>query len=964
MHIIFSPEYSGTVYVKPADGKNVMMDTVVVNTIGLLDILELRLGLHYEGMSDQDRLAYYYAATSKYMSHHPDNVLAESFKIAGLSTAKSILAWRDELRSAGWKFEGSEISGRLAVIIGVEEYFRENNCHDLADRLETVVEYLENHQFDCTGMTLSMPVNKSLLKPCIKRLVEAMEACGSVLECGDSVPDNSGDSRDVCRDSDDDSTGDCNKVNNLSKVRELVTGKKKGKIKLDPNDDSIQIWKFGDEYSACEYLSYSRLDDVDVWVNADNRLMDSYMALMDKPLTGSVEADSTPQLTRLPVMGLGMFSSPLNINTLIEWLNMPVHPLDKFFRSVLAETIVSNGGYLNEACADKINQYIEGKFVFLTEEQKALPEAEQEKIRLRDKSKRQKLVDVFLPQQLGTQLIEKERVHEFVSELSSWTSERAVVMAKDPDNSQWSDQLTAVAGMCDTFSILLETVQGDTVDFKTIDSWMSEVCQSGSFTNTIAEKGCRTVVDSPAKIASVAENCVWIGVDGDPKHEYECAFLYRSEKEKLQEMMTPWAEESQNSYYESLMMTPLLMTRGKLILVTRDRVGGETTLKHPLIVRLEQQIENIGDFVHTHSVGAEGRRKVELVDHTSVASGNSAVVSVDGSVASGNVPTDRELHFDHADKIKWPDHLSPTVIDTLVEYPFDYLMDQLLGITNDAKAQMADLKTVKGNVAHAVIQELFSPENGNSYANATAIEGRIAKEFEKTYKEVLEAKGALLLLSENRLEEKLFHGQLRHCVDVLLEILKDNNLKVTGCERCVESNMNLGLPKATDKDGNILERDMIGYIDMTLEDKNGHPVVFDFKWTSSPKRYQDTLKDNRSTQLELYRLMLSREKKDEVQRVAYFLMPEARLYSQEQFDGRHFVLVKPENRDNIVVQLRQSAIYRKNQIESGLVEVNGVYEDLQYVKDTDSKGLFPLKKTDDGTQESNAFSMYNLFNSK
>lgn len=951
MHIIFSPEYSGTVYVKPADGKNVMMDAVVVNTIGLLDILELRLGLHYEEMPSQDRLAHYYAATSKYMSLHTDNLLAESFRIAGLSTAKSILSWRDELRSAGWNFEGHEISGRLAVIIGIEKYFRENKSPDIADRLDAVVECLENHQLDCTGMTVSMSVEKSLLKPSVKRLVEAMESVGAVLECDDSVSNNSGDSRDVCRDSDDDSSGDCNKVNNLSKVRELVTGNKKGKIKLDPTDDSIQIWKFPDEYSACEYLSYSDLEDVDVWINADNALMDSYMSLMDKPLTGSVTEDSSPQLTRLPVVGLGLFSSPLNINTLIEWLNMPVHPIDKFFRSVLAEAIVSNGGYQNEGCADKINQYIEGKFVFLTEEQKTLPESEQEKIRLEDKSKRQKLVDVFLPQSLGSQLIEKKKVHMFVSELSSWASKRAVVMAKDPDNSQWADQLTAVAGMCDTFSILLETVQEDTVEFKTIDSWMSEVCQGGSFTNTIAEKGCRTVVDSPAKIASVAETCVWVGVDGDPRHEHECDFLYPSEKKKLNGMMTPWAEESQNNYYERMMMTPLHRTRGKLILVTRDRVGGETTLKHPFIVRLEQQIENITDFVNTPSVGAEGRRKVELVDHT--------------SVTSGNVPTNGELHFDHADKIKWPDHLSPTVMDTLVEYPFDYLMEQLLGITNDAKAQMADLKTVKGNVAHAVIQGLFSPQNGSSHANATAITKRIADEYEMTYKAVLEAKGAILLLSENRLEEKLFHGQLRHCVDVLLEILKDNSLKVTGCEQRVECNMNLGLPKAADKDGNILDRDMIGYIDMTLEDKNGHPVVFDFKWTSSPKYYQDKLEQNRSTQLELYRLMLSREKKDEVQRVAYFLMPEARLYSQKPFDGTHCVLVKPENFDNIVVQLRQSAIYRKNQIESGIVEVNGVYEDLQYVKDTESKGLFPLKKIDKGvTQDSNSFSMYNLFNSK
>lgn len=100
MKIIFSPEYSGNVYVKPSDGKEVMMDTVVTNTIGLVNLLELRLGLHYEVTPEQERIAHYYDAVCKYMPVHPKNVMAASFKTAGLSTAKSMLSWREELRGA------------------------------------------------------------------------------------------------------------------------------------------------------------------------------------------------------------------------------------------------------------------------------------------------------------------------------------------------------------------------------------------------------------------------------------------------------------------------------------------------------------------------------------------------------------------------------------------------------------------------------------------------------------------------------------------------------------------------------------------------------------------------------------------------------------------------------------------------------------------------------------------------
>ena len=931
MNIIFSPEYSGTVYVRPVDGKDVMMDTTVVNTIGLINLLELRLGLHYEEVSGQERVAHYYDALCKYMAAHPQNVMAASFKTAGLGTAKAMLAWREELRGAEWDFDGKEISDRLAVLIGVEEYFRKQDGCDMAGRLHIVTDQVAAQQLDCQDMTIHLAVGKDLLKPTVKNLIEVLESQGAT-----TVPTPQAASKD----------------NNLSKVRQLIASEQKGKITLAKDDDSIQIWKFPDDHLACEYLSYNNMDDVDVWVNADNKQMDNWLMLMNSAQTGSVTADCTPQLTQLFVMGLGMFAHPLNVNTLIEWLNMPVHPIDRFFRSVLADTIVREGGYRNDACKERVAQFVEGRFVYLNDDEKALPEDEQQKIRQKDRKKRQKQVDVFLPSLDRKETIETEKVRQFVAELSAWARQRAHLMAGEAE-SQWVEQLVAVAGMCDAYHILLGTISEPTVDYKTLDSWMSTVYEKGAYTNAVAERGCRTVVDSPAKIASVAGKTVWIGVDGDTSHAQECAFLYPSEKARLTQMMYmhPWAEAKENGYYEQTMMTPLRMTEGQLILVVRERIGGETTLKHPLIVRLERQVENIEDFVRYPQIGVEHRHEVEKV--------------ANGSVAA-------ELQFDHSDKIQWPDHLSPTTIGTLAEHPFDYLMERLLNITNDGKAQMADAKTTKGNVAHAVIEALFAPRDGKRYSKPEEIEARIRDEYEAVYTQILEAKGAVLQLAENRLTEKLLHEQLRSCLDTLLEILKDNGLKVTGCEHYVESRMNLGLPKATDSEGNVKDRDILGFIDMTLEDKDGHPVVFDFKWTAWANGYQEKLSENRSVQLELYRWMLGREKKDQVERVAYFLMPEARLYSREAFKGRHCTQLTSENCADIVAQLRRSAIYRRQQIESGVVETNGIYDELQYVKDTEAQGLFPLKKTEKKTREGTVkvtkegyfFSQYGLFNNK
>lgn len=918
MKILFSPEYSGQVFTQ----NGVMMDTVVTNTIGLIDLLEFRLGLHYEDIPIYERMAHYYDAVSKYMSTYPDNVMANSFRVAGLSTAKVMLGWRDELRSVNWKFNGTDISDRLSVLIGVEENFSQQSGTDMIERLHTIIEQVKFQKLDCSEMNLLLACEMSLLKPTVCTLISVLEQQGAKVEL---IP------------------GAGNMGNNLSRIRRLITEGQQGKIKLDENDSSLLIYQFSDEHAACEYLSYKKMDDEDVWINSDNKQMDNWLTLMNQPMTGSVAADCIPQLTQLFVMGLGMFSSPLNVNTLIEWLNMPLHPIDRFFRLKLAESIVAEGGYRNGTCRQLVKDYIDGKFIYLNDEQKALPEDEWQKIREKDCKKRQNLVQIFLPPLERVKEIRTDDVRLFVSELSSWSRQRAHLIEEDSDNAQWIEQLMTVASMCDALHILLGTVNTPAIDYKMIDSWISSIYEKGSFTNAEAERGCRIVVDSPAKMAAVAKRTVWMGVEGDDGQTQECAFLYPSEKRKLTEQhyIIPWNETNENHYHEYMRMTPLRMTEEQLILVVCKTRGGEATLKHPLIVRLEQQVENIEKFILTPKIDAANMIEVEIVEN--------------GGVAA-------ELKFNYADKLKWPDHLSPTSIATLVEHPFDYLMERMLNITADGNAQMADVKTTMGNVAHAVIEALFSPAEGKRYAASDEIALRM-ENYDAEYTKVIEAKGAILQLAENRLKEKLLHEQLRVCLDTLLEILRDNDLKVTACEQYVQSDLKLGLPDASDNKENESKRDVLGFIDMTLEDAEGYPVVFDFKWTTWAKGYQDKLESNRSVQLELYRIMLGQKARNEVKRVAYFLMPEARLYSKEAFKGRHCTQITPENRDNIVEELRQSVIYRKKQLDSGVVETNGAYDELQYVKDTETGGLFPLKKDEkENVKEENFFSQYGLFN--
>lgn len=910
MNIYFSPEYDGHLFVKPHDGRKVLMDTMVLNTMGMVQLLALRLGLHFESIPQHERTALYYEAMNKYMQKHPNNVLAKSFQLSGLSTAKAVLAWRDELRLAGCKMDANTLeemtaqvaSERLKTIFEIEKTIESNDSFDFISQYDAVCEKIEQQSLDCHSYSIYLPCSKEMFRPLERHLLELLGKQGATISLlPDAIDTNS----------------------NLSRVRKMIIDGKKDKITLDKDDTSLFIYEFEDENVAHQYLAYQEFADIDVWVNPDNKQMDNWLSLMNKPLTGSVMKDCTPQLTEMFVIGVSLFISPLNVSSLIEWLNMPLHPMSSHFRKVLAEAIVNEGGYRNDACKQLISDYVKGEYVYLSEEDKKLSTDEIEKVKAKDKAKRQKLVDVFLPSMDSILDISTDKLRQFSQALGSWAVQRRATMEHVDEQMLYAEQLGTIKSMTDAFSILLNTVTSDTIDAKTIDSWLSNIFTKGSFTNAIAEQGCRMVVDAPSKVVSCADQIMWLGLDGDSVHPLQCTFLYPSERNLLisKEWITPWQENLENKYHERMSMMPLLRAEKKLILVVCKHRAGEATQKHPLMVRLEQQVENLADVVVTPSLDVEVMEEVAPFT---------------------NASTDGEVHFEHADKLQWPSHLSPTSIDTLVEYPFDYLMSKMLFINADGMAQMSDTKTTMGNVAHAVIEQLFAPRESKRTSSALEIKQRIMAEYEEIFSHTLEAKGAILLLPENKLAGKLLHEQLRTCLDVLADILEDNQLKVIGCERRVEY------------------QEFLGYMDMVLEDQNGHPVVFDFKWTSSKKYHRGLLEQNRSIQLELYRYLLTHEGKDEVKRVAYFLMPEAQLYSLEQFVGDHCTQVEAENHDDIVAQLMHSIDYRKQQLSQGIVEMNELYEDIQYVKDTEKNNLFPLSE-DGGKKKANIFSDYQLF---
>ena len=922
MNIYFSPEASGTVFLKPADGASVMMDTQVVNTLGLVQMLELRLGIHDTAASASERIAAYYRALEAWMKVNPGNKFERSYELSPLKVTQAVLGWRDQLRNARWDFRGTDVSERLRMIAEVEKFLPDDCRKDLTARIDYLIGQILRLAPDYSDLTVYVPCEEKYLHPNQQRLLLTIDAMGATVKV---IPEAADDG------------------SNLAKVRRLIATGSNEPVTLDTDDPSLRIVEFNDEFAANQYLAHAESEDVDVWINPDNKQMDDWLALMGKPVTGSMMKDCSPQLTQMFISGVGLFFNPLNVVTLVEWLNMPLHPIDRYFRKLLAAAIVTEGGYRNAKCRELIQEYIDGRFVYLDDEQRKLGAEEQAKLRGAGREKRQKQVMLFLPPLAPTDKIDTARLLAFLDGLRVWALQQSQVDKENPERQLVNEQLLAVSTKADELLILMAGYEEDEVRPRRLDQWLSAIFSTGSYTNAVAERGCRCVVDSPGKLLGIAGRAVWMGCEDDAPAEMECSFLHPYERKALAEgsHITLWEEEFQRRYINLMQLTPLYRTQKALTIVTCHYRGGEPAQESTLVLRLKQIIKNFRSFVSAPGFKVEELEEVEKVKNSFGAT---------------------ELHFDHSELLQWPGHLSPTKLENLVLYPFDYLMEQLLGITYDVEATMKDISPTKGDVAHGVMQRLLAPRDGAECTDAATVAARVDGEFDTVYREVLEAKGAQLQLSENRLEEKLLREQLRECCHTIVDVLTQNHLMVMGCEQFVESTMNLDLPVEHDDDGNPMQRDMLGYIDLILEDEAGVPVVFDFKWIreSSTKYYAKTVRENRSIQLALYRHMLSEALAKQVKKVAYFLMPQGVVCSTSEFAGARCITVTPENSDDIVEQLRNSILYRKSQLDAGIVELGGPIDQIAYAKDTDEGNLFRLEEKD-GDKKENPFSNYNLF---
>lgn len=910
--LYFIPDKKEKAFIAPTDADATLMDVAIVDTAGLVCYVEEMLGEHCVEDAFNLRLCRYYKNVRRWLDEHTDNVMRNSFELAHLSTARQMLLWRDELKMAQWNFRYDDDKTRLGALSAIEKL----ECiAGLPDRIISVVSKLESVEKKLfVGLRILLNVERSVMRPLLRNLLDAIERLGATIENVEYASD---------------------KDDNLSEIRNLLLSGKDERITLDTRDNSLEVLSFETAYDEAEYIAVCQHDfNAMLFINSRSKETDNRLAAQNLPTSGS-SITSRSRILNLMSLALSLYDEYLQITKLVEWFTAPIHPLPGRFRFQLAEAIARSGGFLNEDCRNIVDKYINGDYAYPNQKDKELSESDLKKVKEQRKIDREEMIRLFAPY-LAPDYRTAENAERTLSQLSVWARQRVHSLEENDNREAIATQLDALSDSIDIL-MLLFSERDEKFDLSLANEWVRDIPSVITLPQHPARVGSIFTVSQPWDMVSPVSHTVWTNMENEDKSDFECEFLLPTERNAIEECTTFWNREDETRYRFLNTILPFLLTKDKITLMCADKRGGGLIVPHPILTRLKVQIRNYNEFVSQRTIDAKRTQKIDTVD-------NSTNIS--------------EYLFENADRITLPTKMSATGLETFTVYPFDFLFQRILNYQTAGLSSLPELHTTRGKVAHATIEKLFSPREGENDCCAKEIRGRVEHEYDSAFQDAINECGAVFMLPEYKLDLNDLHYQLRRCIESLIEVIDSNSLTVDGCELHYSKFVDL-IGKGTSEE-NV--EDLHGYLDMKLTSAIGSHVVFDMKWTRSRSYYKGLLEKNRSTQLAVYSKLLEGEGKSVI--TAYFVMPWGRLISCYPFQGTNVVKVDPENVDDIMEQLIESFRYRRDQLLSGVVEEgeHHPFEELSYVKDRASRNLFSLPDGDDPeTKDENRYSSYRLF---
>ncbi len=873
MTIYYNPFYSASPY--RSTSHSIELGNMYCGDIQLLQRLLFYANVPFMPASNEVRFSYYH--TNMLRNIKSDSPFYNSFKTDSAGMSRTILAWRDALVEVGWDmqaYNGNSI--KLSLIRDMEPTDMPRGEVDYWYILQRLA---EKQSVSLRNIDIVVTCGKDILKPHIAYIISKLQDAGVKVEYRPiEVPYATG---------------------NLGKIQEAVISNSIEKIALDINDNTFCYTQFTTEDDVMRYIATEPIDREAVYYCSKPKLFDNTLKLLGKPTIGSSLNAGLTQVIQLFTLGNGLFEYPLNINRIIEWLNLPISPIDKGLRSALSNALISSGGIYNKDWNTAKEKYLDS-----TKDTK-------------ERNKISKQYDEFLPLPKSAEF-DIECIKTFNNNLRKWATKR-LAMKDFPYSESVRNQISAVQSYTTSIINMLDNAPAD-FKFLDLQLWCKSMVQPSVYDQYTTELGSHPTISAIGDIHDVAEKIIWFPAEDEGVASYPFDMLNDAEINEAKQGDAKIYDRNQHSLINQSAILRMLLCTKRLTIIEAEKNGMGKINRHPLVLQLNERIKG----------------GLELI--TQRPTFNVEYYNMDKQVRNQrDVPTMLHLDADIRLKERYEREIetekqaeSYSSLSQLINHPFTYVCEKCAKLKDHSLPSAQDINKTLGNVAHLMIEKTFG---GKSIDEATKY---YKTNYDTIFEEAVNEAGLLLRMPEYGIDLLNLRNKMKYALRELANTIVKNGLKVEACEYEFKQTQWPG----AGKDVTLGAR-----ADMLLSDQSGGKVIFDFKYSNSKSRGTE-IEENRALQLELYRFMTKREFGITTPvRVAYIHLPDVTIYTADSFPDIEAIEFNKKRIDaDVMTEAANSYKFRWEQLKDCKIErqEGKIAGSGEYGAQQTALGLFPL----------------------
>jgi len=791
MNLIFGLACDGPAYPDyPGDGSGAL-HAPVVGPSGLIDLLEVQLGLTGPRGAEAVRIAAYAAKLRAGLSPEAPPFYAASFARDPWATARALLGSRDQLKLAGWR-------GQALGVARIDDFARAEQHEPrlprgMADRVCAVAAALANRPgVNITTLRLVEP--KAMLPPAYARLVDQLEASGVEITTSPAAG--------VAPTSD------------LQRVQGFLLN---GAAQPLAGDATFMTVEADTALMAAEALAEwlaagSEADlagTVVISCDGDTAVLDRALQARGLPALGQSKA--SPWRGALQMLPLAFAASwaPFDARALLDLLMLPRPPIGHSAARKLARALArepGRGGEAWEQAWTDIDAELAARFA---DHPMAKTEVDRRQMRWREWT-----TGGLYP-----------RTEGMPADAARGIAERVAKWALETDAGTADPLMLTVAGAASALIQAIDVMGQDPLPALLVERMIEQVLAEGAPNpDHIATAGGLRSVRNPAAVWGPVERLIWWDFKG-PGERVPSPTWSRSEIAALAgagcqlEPASAAAARIGWGYANALHQT------GERALLIRPALaGGEETVSHPLAHQLHPLTQPAGQLIRwsaeqlldaaAHDVAGRG-----------LARDLSPLISPPHARAHWPLPATAAARLAGRKE-------SATSFERLTDCQMRWMLLDVLRLSRGRFAEIPGPDQLLGNLAHEIANRVLRP-------GPAPDADEVLREVDAVFETLLSTIAAPLQQPEFAGELASARTRVPAALAELSRLLRHKGLEVVGTELDREAVFAEGLS-------------VVGRLDLVVRHPTEGLGVIDLKWTRSAKRRRAELSEGRALQLATY----------------------------------------------------------------------------------------------------------------